>query len=146
MLISHIELMIAAEYRSSKRKKQVRIIVIALLSFGMALLGLCLMLYVLKKKPKREGNTCKNAKIRFDQWKIVLKGRMTNLTTAIPNQSYFIFWILISCPTSSWQSFIGCFCFLYHVLDQSVRITLCQWVPLWNALTGIIYLKCSMGF
>ena len=59
MLISHIELMIAAEYRSSKRKKQVRIIVIALLSFGMALLGLCLMLYVLKKKPKREGNTCK---------------------------------------------------------------------------------------
>nr|POE54777.1 g-type lectin s-receptor-like serine/threonine-protein kinase [Quercus suber] len=42
-------------YGSSKRKKQLRIIVIALLSFGMALLGLCLMLYVLKKKPKREG-------------------------------------------------------------------------------------------
>nr|POE57298.1 g-type lectin s-receptor-like serine/threonine-protein kinase [Quercus suber] len=42
-------------YGSSKRKKQVRIIVIALLSFGMALLGPCLMLYVLKKKPKREG-------------------------------------------------------------------------------------------
>ena len=59
MLISYIELMIAAAYGSSKRKKQVRIIVIALLSFGMALLGLCLMLYVLKKKPKREGNTCK---------------------------------------------------------------------------------------
>ncbi|KAM3699593.1 hypothetical protein ACJW31_05G037200 [Castanea mollissima] len=46
-------------YRSSKRKKQARIIVIALLSFVMALLGLCLMLYVLKKKPKREGNTFK---------------------------------------------------------------------------------------
>ncbi|KAL4619302.1 hypothetical protein ACB092_06G069300 [Castanea dentata] len=42
-------------YGSSKRKKQTRIIVIALLSFGMALLGLCLMLYVSKKKPKREG-------------------------------------------------------------------------------------------
>ncbi|KAM3696578.1 hypothetical protein ACB098_06G050700 [Castanea mollissima] len=42
-------------YGSSKRKKQARIVVIALLSFGMALLGLCLMLYVLKKKPKREG-------------------------------------------------------------------------------------------
>jgi len=59
MLISYIELMIAAAYGSSKRKKQVRIIVIALLSFGMALLGPCLMIYVLKKKPKREGNTCK---------------------------------------------------------------------------------------
>ncbi|KAL0001030.1 hypothetical protein SO802_014811 [Lithocarpus litseifolius] len=44
-------------YGSSKRKKQARIIVIALLSFGMALLGLCLMLYVLKKKPKREDFT-----------------------------------------------------------------------------------------
>ncbi|KAM4092600.1 hypothetical protein ACB094_06G052500 [Castanea mollissima] len=42
-------------YGSSKTKKQARIVVIALLSFGMALLGLCLMLYVLKKKPKREG-------------------------------------------------------------------------------------------
>ncbi|KAM3732298.1 hypothetical protein ACB098_11G049300 [Castanea mollissima] len=42
-------------YGSSKRKKQTRIIVIALLSFGMALLSLCLMLYVSKKKPKREG-------------------------------------------------------------------------------------------
>ncbi|XP_075671743.1 G-type lectin S-receptor-like serine/threonine-protein kinase At4g27290 [Castanea sativa] len=44
-----------AAYGSLKRKKQTRIIVIALLSFGMALLGLCLMLYVSKKKPKREG-------------------------------------------------------------------------------------------
>uniref|UniRef100_A0A2N9FDE0 Receptor-like serine/threonine-protein kinase n=1 Tax=Fagus sylvatica TaxID=28930 RepID=A0A2N9FDE0_FAGSY len=45
-----------AAYGSLKRKKQVRIIVISVLSCGMALLGLCLLIYVLKKKPKRKGN------------------------------------------------------------------------------------------
>ncbi|KAG6689467.1 hypothetical protein I3842_11G176700 [Carya illinoinensis] len=44
-----------ATYGSSKGKKRVRTIVISVLSFGMALLGLSLMLFVLKKKQKREG-------------------------------------------------------------------------------------------
>jgi uncharacterized protein (DUF486 family) len=57
MQISYIEFMIAAAYGSLKRKKQVRIIVISVLSCGMALLGLCLLIYVLKKKPKRKGNS-----------------------------------------------------------------------------------------
>ncbi|KAM4111049.1 hypothetical protein ACJW30_05G038800 [Castanea mollissima] len=59
-------------YRSSKRKKQARIIVIALLSFVMALLGLCLMLYVLKKKPKREGNTFKKYQNQNDDLELPL--------------------------------------------------------------------------
>ncbi|KAL5548135.1 hypothetical protein UlMin_003366 [Ulmus minor] len=60
---------LAAEYRSSKGKRQVSTVVIPVVVVGVVLIGLCVLCHVLKKrqkdKPIREGNTVHSRKHEF---------------------------------------------------------------------------------